>query len=143
MHELQGRVGICIQRSAEYLNWRYVRNPVADHEIITARKNGRLLGYVVWTQKEDDALIVDLFAQAEIGIVRRLLAEVVALAQKRSVMTLSASVNESHPWLGVFSELGFHVRESAPVVVVPSKTFAQKLEPQLTGWYLMQGDRDS
>jgi hypothetical protein len=39
--------------------------------------------------------------------------------------------------------MGFRLRDSIPVVVIPSNTFPHKIDQQLTGWYLMQGDRDS
>ena len=141
--EQRGTLGICLQRSAEYLNWRYLNNPLAHHEILTARRRGRLVGYVVWTQAEENASIVDLFGEEDPGMVRCLVAKISALAENRSVMTLSVSINESHPWLSLLSEMGFRVRDSSPVVIIPSKTFAGNIDPQMTGWYLMQGDRDS
>ena len=132
-----------LQRSAAYLNWRYVSNPQARQEIITARRDGRVVGYIVWTQKEEDAWIVDLFGEEDPQMMRSLVAEIIALAQKRGVMTLSVSMNEAHPWRWLFSEIGFRLRDSFPVVIIPSKTFPHKINPQLSGWYLMQGDRDS
>jgi hypothetical protein len=141
--EQREKFGICLERSAEYLNWRYVNNPLVRNEIITARKDGRLGGYAVWVHFGEDVSIVDLFGEADPGMVRSLIAEITALAQRRGVMTLSVLVNESHPWLSVFTEMGFRVRDSVPVVIIPSKTFAGKIDPRLTGWYLMQGDRDS
>ena len=143
MHEQRGKFEICLQRSAEYLNWRYVNNPLAQYEIVTARRNGRLVGYAVWTQTNEDASIADLFGEQDSAMVRGLVAAITALAEKRGLMTLSISVNESHPWRSLFSKMGFRLRESIPVVIIPSKTFAGKINPQLTGWYLMQGDRDS
>jgi hypothetical protein len=141
--EQRGKHGICLQRSAAYLNWRYIENPLARHEIITARRDGRLVGYVVWNHAGEDASIVDLFGEEDRGIVRRLAAEVTALALKRGVMTISVSMNEAHPWRSLFSEMGFRLRDSAPIMIIPSKTFTHKIDPQLRGWYLMQGDRDS
>jgi hypothetical protein len=143
IQEQRGKFGICIQRSADYLNWRYVNNPLAHHEIVTARRNGRVVGYVVWTQTNEDASIVDLFGEKNPGMLKRLVGEVAARTQKHGVMTLSVLINESHPWRSLFSEMGFRWRDSAPVVIIPSKTFPYKIDPQLAGWYLMQGDRDS
>jgi hypothetical protein len=139
----RGNFCFCLQRSAAYLNWRYVNNPLARHEIVTARRDGRLVGYLVWTQAGEDASIVDLFGEEDRGMVRRLAAEVTALALKRGVMTLGVSMNEAHPWRSLFSEMGFRLRDSAPVMIIPSKSFIGKIDPELTGWYLMQGDRDS
>ena len=141
--EQRGKFGLCLDRSAEYLNWRYISNPLARHEIVTARRNGRLVGYVVWTRVGEDASIVDFFGEEDSGMARRLVAEIATLAQECGVMTLSVSLNESHPLLSLFCEMGFRLRDSVPVVIIPSKTFPHKIDPQLTGWYLMQGDRDS
>jgi GNAT superfamily N-acetyltransferase len=139
----RGKFSFCLQRSAAYLNWRYVSNPLALHEIITARREGCLVGYVVWTHGGEDASIVDLFGEEDREMVWHLIAEVTALALKRGMMTLSVSMNEAHPWRSLFSEMGFRPRDSAPIMIIPAKTFAHKIDPQLSGWYLMQGDRDS
>jgi hypothetical protein len=141
--EQRGKLGVCLNRSAEYMNWRYVTNPLSHHEIITVRKNGRLVAYAVWTQTGEDASIVDLFGEAHSELMRCLIAEIAALAQKRGVLTLSVSVNESHPRLSLFTEMGFRLRDSVPVMIIPSKTFTGKIDSKLSGWYLMQGDRDS
>ena len=143
MHEQRGKQEICLQRSAEYLNWRYVNNPLTSYEIITARLHGKLKGYTVWTQAGEDATVVDLFGENNPAIVKALLAEIVARLRNSGVMTFSLWLNESHPWLSLFSEMGFRLRDSVPLMIIPSKTFARKIDPQLTGWYLMQGDRDS
>jgi hypothetical protein len=139
----RGMFTFCLQRSAIYLNWRYIENPLARHEIITARRDGRLVGYVVLSQSEEDSSIVDLFGEKDSAMVRRLVSAVTALGQQRGLMTVSVWMNESHPWRLLFSQMGFRLRDSAPVMIIPSKTFADKIGPQLTGWYLMQGDRDS
>jgi hypothetical protein len=137
------RLGICQKRSAEYLNWRYANNPLARYEFVTARRRGKLNGYAVWTQANEDASIVDLFGEENAGMLKRLVGEVAALTQKRGVITLSVLINECHPWRSLFTDMGFCPRDSCPVVIIPSRTFAGKINPQLTGWYLMQGDRDS
>lgn len=139
----RGSLGICVQRSAEYLNWRYMHNPLARYEFITARRCGSLKGYAIWTQAGEDATVVDLFGHNDPAMGKALLAEIIRIAGKRGVMTLSIGVNESHPWLSWFSQAGFRVRESAPVMIVPSPTFSSGVKLESNGWFLMQGDRDS
>jgi len=141
--ENRGEYGICLERSAAYLNWRYVDNPLARHEIVSAQRDGHLVGYIVWTQTAEDGAIVDLFGQKDRNMMRRLIAQIISLARERGVQTLSVSMNEGHPWLSLFSEMGFRRRESFPVVVIPSKSFKEEIDSKLTGWYLMHGDRDS
>lgn len=137
------RLGICLLRSAEYLNWRYVNNPLADYEFITARRRGGLKGYAVWTQAGEDASVVDLFGENDPGIVKGLLAESIARLTKRGVMTLSVWLNESHPWLSWCSEMGFRVRDSAPIICTPAQSLAKTEGLRSSRWFLMQGDRDS
>ena len=141
--EQRRNYGICVQRSAEYLNWRYLNNPLAPHDLVTARRDGHLLGYAVLTETEEDMAIVDLFGEEKVESVKSLVTNIMALACKRDHMTLSVTINESHPWLSLFVKLGFRLRESIPVVIIPSKAFPHKIDSQLTGWYLVQGDRDS
>jgi hypothetical protein len=111
--------------------------------MVTARKNGRLVGYVVWTQAGDDVFIVDLFCEQDAAIVRRLVAEMVGIAQERDAMSVSVWIEEFNPWRSLFVEIGFRPRESAPLMMIPSKSFAHKIDRNPAGCYLMQGDRDS
>jgi hypothetical protein len=141
--EQQGRLGICTQRSAEYLNWRYLHNPLALHECVTVHRYGKLIGYVIFFQVGEDAVVVDLFGQEDQAMVKGLLSDVAARLTARSVMTLSVWLNEFHPWLSWYEEMGFRVRDSAPIVCIPSSSFANAVNVQSTNWFLMQGDRDS
>jgi hypothetical protein len=141
--EQVGLASVCTQRTAEYLNWRYLSNPLARYEIVAACNKDRLVGYAVWTKTEQDASIVDLFGNQDPGIMRRLIAEIVDRAQNHGAITVSVSVNDSYSFLPMFWDMGFRLRESSPVVIIPSKSFAHKIDLRLTGWYLMHGDRDS
>ena len=140
---LRGRLGICIQRSAEYLNWRYEDNPLERYETIAARRHGELEGYAIWTEAGEDACVIDLFGENDPAIVKGLLSEIVATLRRRAVMTLSVWLNDNHPWLSWYTEMGFRVRDSAPIVCVPSPAFANVVDLRAGKWFLMQGDRDS
>jgi hypothetical protein len=139
----RGRLGICAERSAEYLNWRYVDNPFVRHEFLTARRNGALKGYAVWTQDRNNASIVDLFGENDPVMVKGLLSEIIDILVDREAVTLSVSLNDGHPWLFWFSQMGFRVRDSAPWIVIPSPSFANAFGLRNKNWFLMQGDRDS
>jgi hypothetical protein len=141
--EQRGRLGLCIQRSAEYLNWRYVNNPLATYKFITARRRGKLKGYAVWTRAGEDASVVDVFGENDPAMVKGLLSEVIGRLTKSGVMTLSVWLNESHPWLSWCSEMGFRVRDSAPMVCIPARSLTKTVELPSNRWFLMQGDRDS
>jgi GNAT superfamily N-acetyltransferase len=143
MHDQRGKFKVCLQRSAAYLNWRYVNNPLASYEIVTVRRPGRLEGFAVLTIAGEDAAVVDLFGENNQAIVKSLLAGVVARVTDCGAMTLSIWLNESHPWFRWCSEMGFRVRDSVPVVSLPGLSFGDAVDMRRANWFLMQGDRES
>jgi GNAT superfamily N-acetyltransferase len=138
-------LGVCIQRSADYLNWRYVSHPSARYEIVTARRHGKLRGYAVWTEAGEDASIVDLFGEDNPAMVKALVSEVIRRLTKHPVTTVSLWLNESHPWISACTDMGFRPRESVPMVCVPGPAAVKFTDVRSTStrWFLMEGDRDS
>jgi len=136
--------GVCVQRTAEYLNWRYVANPLVCCEILTARRHGVLVAYAVFTQSGEDAILMDLFGVQDLLVISTLTASLINLLRKRCVITLSAPLLESHPWIALFKQLGFRARDKSPVVVyTPPGASLEDSSLQSMDWFFMYGDRDS
>jgi hypothetical protein len=134
--------GICVERSAQYLNWRYLRHPLVHHELMTARRGKELMGYVIFTRTNEDAKIVDLFGLSNAAMWTALVANVVALLHARGIITVSIPALATNPWTGLLEKWGFRQREASPVVVYASgKTPASTEDP--TSWFLADGDRES
>jgi hypothetical protein len=134
--------GIFTIRTAKYLNWRYLANPTAKCEILTARREGALVGYAVFTSFGNEGRIVDLCSEDAPGLIGLLLAGVVQELSPRGIETISLNAWEFHPWSHVFERAAFRRRETAPVVTYApqdSQMFGSKHQPS---WYLMQGERD-
>jgi hypothetical protein len=141
-HSVGSRYGSCVERSAEYLNWRYLRHPLVHHEILSARHDGELRGYVVFSHTDEDAKIVDLFGFSDTRMWTALVARVVALLRDRGVVTLSIPALASSPWTGLLKGWGFHPREVTPIVVYgPGEMSAS--DENTSSWFLMDGDRES
>jgi Acetyltransferase (GNAT) domain len=141
--KMASRHGVCLQRSAEYLNWRYVSNPLYRYELLTARREGSLTAYAVFTHIGEDATLVDLFGDEAPSAISGLVSRVVDLLRERGVVTVSVPISESHPWLPLLQGLGFKPRETSPVVVyAPYFPSEHSLIEGIT-WFLMHGDRDS
>ena len=140
---LSARKGLSTVRTADYLNWRFLDHPLIRHVIVTARSNGKLLGYIVFSREDHDTSIVDLNSVDDPSVVARLLAEAVARLREFGAATVSLSAIENHPWSSVFERSGFRRRETAPLI------FGKLSGPSISAsalhqhWFLMRGERDS
>jgi predicted N-acetyltransferase YhbS len=141
--EIRAQAGVRTSRSAEYLNWRYFGNAAARHEILTARRAGQLVGYVVSTEGTDDARIVDLCSIEEPGVIVRLLFGTVERLRARGAATVSLNAGNAHPWNNLFKRAGFQRREGSPIVVAVAPGSPVSKAEFEHNWFVMQGDRDS
>src|SRR5229473_4871289 len=137
------RMGTCAERSAEYLNWLFLQHPQRRYHFLTARKNGRLCGYLIYHWAGEDATVVDLFSEEE-QVSKALLVETIAITRSYGVNTLSTPFLESHSSREILEDCGFQPRESSPVVVLTLPWDANFPGGQLIDhWYLTHGDRES
>src|SRR5713226_2510348 len=111
------RMGICAGRSADYLNWRFLQHPQRRYHFLTARKDGRLCGYLIYHWAGEDATVVDLLAEED-QVCKALLVETIAIMRRCGVNTLSAPFLGSHAARGILEECGFQPRESTPVILL-------------------------
>ena len=131
---------ICIFRSAEYLNWRYLDHPMMKFEIFEARGGNELGGYVALTQEGDQARIVDLFGLQEHTVFAALISGTVERARTRGAQTVSAPVVVGSQQHAALKRQGFKDREPALACVFES---SGPTDTHATNWFLMDGDRDS
>jgi hypothetical protein len=128
-----------VRRSAAYLNWRFLANPFRSHEILTARRDATLAGYLVLARDESTHAIVDLSPAAPV-VTAALVAAAARLAHQRRASAITASMIDFHPAAATLAEMGFRAREASPVIVCPSPGLAARLEH--TSWFFTEGDRD-
>ena len=142
-NEIQNNAGVRTSRRAEYLNWRYFGTSAVRHEILTARRAGKLMGYVVSKPGVEDARIVDLCSVDEPGVIARLLFGAVERMRAQGAVTVSLNAGSAHPWNKLFERAGFQRREGSPIVVVvaPGSSIARTEFEH--NWFVMQGERDS
>jgi hypothetical protein len=134
--------GVSVQRSAEYLNWRYLANPLQRHEVMTARSDGTLVGYAVFTREGHAACLVDMLA-GDTATVLALVRAVVGLGWRRGMETVTITLLAAHPWVGVLERVGFRAGETSPVVVYASPAASRVGVADGAAWLLLHGDRDS
>jgi hypothetical protein len=142
--EIRGNNGVCVLRSAEYLNWRFLTNPYCEHQLLTARRDGALVAYAIFTMSDGTGAIVDLFGFNEERVLSGLIDDMVRVFQTAGVITASVVLLESHPWRSIFERRGFRPRETKPIVVYRPRVSENRPKPMNSrGWFLMDGDRDS
>jgi hypothetical protein len=142
--EIAGDYAICTRRSAEYLNWRYLGNPLHRHELLTARRNNTLLAYAVFTVTGEDATLVDLFGIDNASVISSLISSLCCMLKGRGVATVNAPLSETHVFIPVLKKLGFRLRESCPIVAYPNAAlFSRNRKFGTANWFLTYGDRDS
>jgi hypothetical protein len=134
------RYGLLVERSAEYLRWRYLDCPAKGPELVAAYRQGRLAAWVVATRHPDRVVWGDaLVDPAELPALRVLLGEIRA---------------PGHPIVGWFSErprwwskqldsLGF-VRSPEPdsLVTIQVPFVCGDALSQLRGAFYTKGDSD-
>ena len=127
--------GAFVERSAEFLNWRYLQHPYRKFELVTARRQNQLRGYLVFEQAGGEATVVDLFGLDEPELLQSLLSRAVTMARDRGAEILNVPVLASHPRAAQLEALGFSPREAQPLITIGARPAAQL--------FLMDGDRES
>jgi hypothetical protein len=135
--------GVCVLRTADYLNWRYREHPTQSYEMLAARQGGKLRGYLILHMSGEDCVIDDLMADDD-EVRGILLAEATALGRKRHVHTLNLPWLSTHPGSQLLEKCGFRPRESSPVVIMALPQATQyQIRPAEDQWYLTNGDWES
>jgi hypothetical protein len=131
---LEDKGGVFLERTADYLNWRYRRDPRGAASVLEAGG-----AFLVFRRSSDQIGIVDLFGTDDAAILRELLLEVVEIGRAESMESVVCSISEQHPWVPILEGLGFRVRDGVPFVVYARPGVLEEGTP----WFLMSGDRDS
>lgn len=132
-------IGICVARTSAYLNWRYHRHPEHQYEMLAARREGRLRGYMLYHGDAENCIVDDLFAEDDAAR-GALLDELTGLARRQRRHTLSVPWLATHPGKRLLEENGFTPRDSSPVVVLDLSGTGQPNPTDGAGWYLSYGD---
>jgi hypothetical protein len=130
-------------RRAAYLNWRYVDNPLQEHEILTLEADSRLVGYAVIRHEGQNARLMDLYTEKNSEFIDGLVAGVIEALRAGRTRTLNAPLLEASPLVPVLKRWGFRARESHPFVVsAPPRSESAGTVQHAGNWYLTAGDRD-
>jgi hypothetical protein len=129
-----------VLRSPEYLNWRYLHNPLRRYRTIVVRRGAELVGYAIVAIDGMEWRVDDLFA-GEGTAAAAILGRVEDLAREEKVEKLTALMLEHSRFRSYLTEAGFYPREGRPVIVYSGDAGSGAIAAH--GWFLMDGDRES
>jgi len=130
--------GLHGDHSTEYLNWRYLQNPLYDFHILTYRErvNRELLGFIVYTIKNGAIEIHDIVSLEE-KFLSSLFKQTVHIAREQKLHSIFLSIFEKHIWFEKLkSMLFFDTRYEMKLLVSNNFKFANKQ------WSFFSGDRN-
>ncbi len=115
--ELDRRVGgrervIRSRRNAEDLNWRYRSDPLRTYEVLTARRDGELVGFLICAASQRGGEVVDLFSADMSGTSLPLLESAASTFRRNGLESLQASVTDKEVGGRFLRQARFHSRES-------------------------------
>ena len=111
---------IRVQRSTAQLNWRYRENPLQGYCVLTARRKGELVAFIVFSVTDGTVRIEDLFGQdvSEAGVA---LLEAVVARCELSHQTIEAFLSKESPLINPFLKAHFRRRSVTAQVVAYTK----------------------
>ncbi|GEM_PF-2942102 len=162
--KVRTRYSVTIERSSEYLRWRYLDHPFFAYQFLAARRDGKLTGFLVYRLEEADssrqgeakaegfkiARIIDFIADewAEVSLLQEFLSRARSDgAQAADFMFSGLLYRESLQTVGFFDVAGTDF-EKFPIRFNPlsySKfviNIAYDIPAPLSDGYLTKGDSD-
>ena len=136
--------GACVARTAGYLNWRFRSHFHNRYEMLTAHRDGSLMGYVLFLDGGETATIVDLFGVEDQEMKSDLIFAALELLRQRGVFSVNAPSLHSRAPMPLLRKLGFYPRETHPVMISASRgASGASIDLEGQNVFLMDGDRDS
>jgi hypothetical protein len=100
-------------RTALDLNWRYRGHPDLNHRALVARRQGRLVGFLVFVIFDTIACVIDVFGDPIDIVGAELVDALTDLERKEHRVSLEAYVTPDSPLQAIFLSAGFSQREVA------------------------------
>jgi len=145
MEEIKPLFKICGVRDSEYLNWRYFKNPLHAHTIVSYEQNGQLHGLAALEMRESKCVIFDFFVRPTDLLVNDFICRIVEYAIQNGAKTVSTMINPSGPYMHCFKNCRFlkAFGDKKPLMVLTAHDDRNADEMQkFSNWYLSYGDED-
>jgi len=144
--DLSNRFFAAVPRTSAYLSWRFRDQPHVDYRCLTARREGRLVGYCIFRCGEPPesplGLIADVLADpADEVLLNALLSHTLELMVTRGMGAVFAASGSSD-YVCAFTRLGFEVCEHKAPLARARADLACRDDVSGRGWLLSRSDHD-
>lgn len=147
--EVAPRAGLVGERSARWLDWRYVDNPTGRQEVWLLERGERLDGYLVAEFVDGHAYLVDHLAR-DGAAADRLVGLFVTAAAERGMHEATALHFDHAPIVPHLRRWGLRsprgrkpFRDVFPWIVRACAATASERDRAMDRWHLVDGDRDA
>ncbi|UCF08688.1 MAG: GNAT family N-acetyltransferase [Thermoplasmata archaeon] len=136
---------IMIVKDKRYFEWR-LRSPERKYIIFTAEKEGKLIGYMILGEGEEDVRIADLLAlPGHDNAITYLVSKAIGFAKERKKDMLRCTLPKDHSYLSNLRKLGFLSTETEMGFIArvnaPGTGLEEKLK-SIKNWFITDLDSD-
>ena len=138
--------GIIVVRNKEYLNWRYFKRPDSNFKVLLAEEDEKILGYIVFSSKDEKGFIVDLLVDPHrIDVIQSLVSTAVEQLREEKVHRIVCWMLKNNPYYKVLRANGFIPYSSKypfGVTIYSPSNVPVEFVKNPNNWYLTLGDTD-
>lgn len=146
-NEARTHFEFAVERTQDYLNWRYADPRAGRFDIRAAIDSGELIGFCVTKAQSSPAEVVDLLVRpGRLDAIGALVSDAIARIRRHGDADIHVWLPTLHPYMATIRELGFYDSGRDPslhyvTAVMTSEELAFLGDPELPV-HITQGDSD-
>jgi len=140
---------IIVVRNKKYLNWRYSQRPDSNFRILLAEEDEKILGYIVFSSKDESGFIVDLLVfPHRLDVIQNLVVMAVEQLRKERVYRIICWMVKNNPYYRILRANGFiHLPSRYALYPLTVEIYSPSNVPtefakNPNNWYLTLGDTE-
>lgn len=146
MEEVIPSFNICGVRDRNALNWRYFKNPLKTHTILSYEEQGDIHGFSILEFCGNRCHLFDFFVRNEDEMIENFICAVIKFAISKNSDLITSLINPVGPYIKNFLRFGFTIgyrSTKTPFhVLVPNEDKDLEYLTNIKNWYLTNGDCD-
>lgn len=138
--------GIIVVKNKEHLNWRYFQRPHSNFKVLLAEDDEKILGYVVFTSRDETGFIVDLLVYPQrLDVIQSLVSIVVEQLREEKIHWIICRMLKNNPYYRILRGNGFITYSPKylfGVTIYSPSNCPEEFLKNPNNWHLTLGDTD-